>query len=246
MLTWALFPLYRWMLRSDAAYLHTHHLRPVLMPSPPWSSGVYDYSERYIVIRKALEGVSKIFLKGGQKEKWLEKLLNDKIGFSIFNLELFACPPLKECLRRYLYACDHVSLAAQNVIALYEWIITNRPDLFTEEKKNIVPLHDNNTSHFLWCDVISSTMSECHKYALGLLERHYDANRRSCRSSSNCSCQCGDAHQTRDAWKHQSRFEKVAWSRLCAIILDTETLSHLPVAFFLPLGAVVRGGSRFR
>ncbi|KAK7870030.1 hypothetical protein R5R35_011993 [Gryllus longicercus] len=96
--------------------------------TPPWSNGRYDYGDRTFVMMKAFEGVSTIYVKGGQKKEWLQEVLQGK---DIFDLESFGCPPLHECLRKYreLYACGDVSLAGQHVIALYEWMIVHRPDL---------------------------------------------------------------------------------------------------------------------
>ncbi|KAK7862341.1 hypothetical protein R5R35_011569 [Gryllus longicercus] len=102
--------------------------------TPPWSSGRYDYRDRTFVMLKAFEGVTTIYVKGAQKKEWLLDVIQGK---RIVDLESIGCPPLKECLRAYreLYACGDVSLAGQHVIALYDWMSVNRPQLLHHEVK---------------------------------------------------------------------------------------------------------------
>lgn len=107
-------------------WIERHH-----RASPPWNSGTYDYDKRNDIIRQAFDGVSKIFVKGHEKSVWLRK----RVNCFVVDLHMFGCPPLKECVNRTLFRFAPHSfgvegMGAQHVIAIYEWMTSQRPDLF--------------------------------------------------------------------------------------------------------------------
>lgn len=104
---------------------HVEWIKQYHPATPPWSSGSYNYDDRASVIRSALKGATTLYVKGGEKKRWLEEYMEGE-GCCVLDLAEFGCPPLHECLHavRDIYACGDVSLAGRHVIALYEWLRT--------------------------------------------------------------------------------------------------------------------------
>lgn len=133
--------------RRTKNWIEKHHHRT------PWHCGRIDYSSRHEVIHRAVDGVSKIFVKGGQKADWLRPYVN----CFVIDLHIFKCPPISRCVKDFrewhrsdVAWCTMLSLisekSTQHVLALIHWITERRPDLLQNnpvrqpEMKHPLPL----------------------------------------------------------------------------------------------------------
>lgn len=120
--------------RRTKQWIEKHHHRV------PWHCGNIAYNSRHGVIRRAVDSVSKIYVKGGQKAEWLREYVN----CFVIDLDIFQCPPLSQCIKIFReWNCSdvtwHIILslieerAIQHVLALIHWISKYRPDLLDNQ-----------------------------------------------------------------------------------------------------------------
>lgn len=95
-----------------------------------WNCGIQDYEDLYTILnRLAVEG-KYIYVKGLQKKKHLEKLINNET-IKVIDLDELQCPSLKVLKQEHTYNinCPYrhnlKNCAVNNVYYLTHWIANN-------------------------------------------------------------------------------------------------------------------------
>lgn len=91
-----------------------------------WKDGEIPYDELNNVLKSAVRGAKKIYVKGLEKVRWLENIIP-----KVCNIEALGCPSLatlykkdkKPCSNHNLDICREPHCAARNVIAVKTWFL---------------------------------------------------------------------------------------------------------------------------
>ncbi len=90
----------------------------------PWEAGEIPYADVQEVLLSALQGATKVWVKGLEKKKWLGRLVPD-----VYNLEDLGCPSLSRLGNKKKWCSHHAQCpqpvcAAHNVEVLKELMVS--------------------------------------------------------------------------------------------------------------------------
>lgn len=91
--------------------LNYHHLN--------WDDGLIDYNLAVKIIQSALSDASEIFVKGLEKEKYLNSILSKK---TCYNIEHLDCPNFKTMKASLLLQNPCSPVSSLNVIVMKKWL----------------------------------------------------------------------------------------------------------------------------
>lgn len=93
-----------------------------------WNSGIVPYEEVHDILSNILRDAAKVYVKGFEKKRWLEKILP-----GVHNLDDLDCPPLRELMANVYIPCTNhhrqrvrnppPHCAAYNTCVLETWLL---------------------------------------------------------------------------------------------------------------------------
>ena len=91
-----------------------------------WQDGEIPYEEFEEILKSSVRGASKIYVKGLEKQKWLQNIIS-----RVCNIEDLDCPSLTKlhgakdipCSHHNLHICKNSNCAVINAIALKRWLL---------------------------------------------------------------------------------------------------------------------------
>ena len=94
-----------------------------------WQDGEIPYEEFQEILKSSVRGASKIYVKGLDKQKWLQNIIS-----RVCNIEDLDCPSLAKlhiqketpCSHHNLNICRNSNCAVLNAIALKRWLLNIR------------------------------------------------------------------------------------------------------------------------
>lgn len=118
-----------------------------------WSAGSISMTELRRIIRPILRYISKIYVKGEEKVKWLHDILDcSEISINIINIESFGCEiKLHTNIKREIYSnicnkhSNHFQCALKNVLDLSDWYLKT----YLNEKSEINSINDESHNSIL-------------------------------------------------------------------------------------------------
>lgn len=99
-----------------------------------WSSGMVPYTLIFSILHDILSDVSEVYVKGEQKQHWLQSIMTPADGICVIDLKMFNCPALWKLRKQYTshVKCENhsqgmqYSCAAENVKLLKTWYFSDK------------------------------------------------------------------------------------------------------------------------